>query len=384
MDAIALRHQFHRIAERSGVEFETRALIFRELEALSPTKILASKVGNHLLAEFFFSVDGPTVLLRADFDAVGIDETPQGDYYSIHKGFSHKCGHDGHTVILLEVARELKKNPFSKGRVLLLFQGAEETGVGAQQILDQHLLDEYSIDYVFALHNIPGEPLGTILCGKGSFSCSVVSCEIKLEGETSHAAEPQKAVSSLNAAIQITQTLLEDNCFDFQSPDCKVTTLVEMHIGSPNYGVTAGSGVVRLTIRARTDERLKKEQIRIENTVKQIVAKTPKLQYKIDWYEYFAANENDSEAVDIVFNAAKMCDFPTIEIQEPFRWGEDFGLFTQSYHGAMFGIGAGLDCAPLHHSNYDFSDALLEKGRDIFVHIIGAILGFDRKKNSNK
>lgn len=370
IDEVDLRHRFHQIAERSGAETKTRALIFCELSSYAPTRIIESQCGNHLIAEFDSGNSGRTILLRADFDAVGVAETDSLPYHSENPGVAHKCGHDGHTVILLSVARALHKNPINSGKVLLLFQAAEETGAGAQQVINEQLLANYSIDYAFALHNIPEQPLGTILCNEGSFSCSVISCEILLQGTTSHASEPLKAVSPLSAAMQITETLLADNCYDLSSKNCKITTLVELHVGTPDYGVTAGEGAIRLTLRARTDERLKQEMTRVESVVAEEVAKIQSLKSSINWLEYFAANENHPNAVNIVKSAAQNLQLQYIEKTEPYSWGEDFGLFTQKYVGAMFGVGAGVNCLPLHHPNYDFPDSLLRIGKDLFLMII--------------
>lgn len=370
IDEVDLRHRFHQIAERSGAETKTRALIFCELSSYAPTRIIESQCGNHLIAEFDSGNLGRTILLRADFDAVGVAETDSLPYHSENPGVAHKCGHDGHTVILLSVARALHKNPINSGKVLLLFQAAEETGAGAQQVINEQLLANYSIDYAFALHNIPEQPLGTILCNEGSFSCSVISCEILLQGTTSHASEPLKAVSPLSAAMQITETLLADNCYDLSSKNCKITTLVELHVGTPDYGVTAGEGAIRLTLRARTDERLKQEMKRVESVVAEEVAKIQNLKSSINWLEYFAANENHPNAVNIVKSAAQNLQLQYIEKTEPYSWGEDFGLFTQKYVGAMFGVGAGVNCLPLHHPNYDFPDSLLRIGKDLFLMII--------------
>lgn len=370
MAEVDLRHRFHRIAERSGAETKTRALILHELLACAPARIIESQRGNHLIAEFDSGKPGSTLLLRADFDAVGVAESDSLPYHSEMSGVSHKCGHDGHAVILLSVARALHENPLQTGKVLLLFQAAEETGAGAQQIVEEQLLADYPIDYVFALHNIPEVPLGTVLCNEGSFSCSVISCEILLNGATSHAAEPRKAVSPLQAAIEITQALLADNNYNLSSADCKITTLVELHVGTPDYGVAAGEGAIRLTLRTRNDERLKLEMARVERVVAEEVAKTATLQSAVRWLEYFAANENHPSAVEIVKNAAHKLQLPYIEKREPYSWGEDFGLFTQRYVGAMFGLGAGTDCPPLHHPNYDFPDSLLKIGKELFLAIV--------------
>ena len=141
MDCKEIRHRLHQIAETSNEEIQTSEYIRQQLEQYQPTKIVTFPNGHHLLAEYDFGVGGQTVLLRADMDAVRVNETLELPYKSEHEGVSHKCGHDGHSTIMLRVAEILHQQPLPKGRVLLLFQGAEETGEGAQQILESGILD---------------------------------------------------------------------------------------------------------------------------------------------------------------------------------------------------------------------------------------------------
>ena len=175
MDCKEIRHQLHRIAEASNEEVQTSAYIRQQLELLQPTKIVTFPKGHHLLAEYDFG-GGKTVLVRGDMDAVRVNETLNLPYKSETEGVSHKCGHDGHSTILLRLAEMLHEKPLPSGKVLLLFQGAEETGEGARQILDSRILDAYSIDCAYALHNIPAEPIGEIICKPITISAAGRPC----------------------------------------------------------------------------------------------------------------------------------------------------------------------------------------------------------------
>ena len=185
-----LRHQLHRLAESSGEEVRTQAFLLEQLRALSPADVATFSNSRSILAVFDGKEPGATLLFRGDFDAVRVEETIDVPYASETAGVAHKCGHDGHAAMLLGLARDLHQRPLMRGRVLLFFQAAEETGDGARQLLETGVLDRYTPDRVFALHNIPGEKLGTVLGKPGSFTCSVVSCEIVLKGRSAHAAEP--------------------------------------------------------------------------------------------------------------------------------------------------------------------------------------------------
>lgn len=369
MDCKEIRHQLHRMAESSNEETKTSAFIRHELERLAPTKILTFPKGNHLLAEFDFGDDGKTVLLRADMDAVRVNETLELPYKSETESVSHKCGHDGHSTIMLRVAEMLHEKPLPSGKVLLLFQGAEETGEGARQILDSGILDAYSIDRAYALHNIPAEKTGTIICKPGSFTCSVISCDIVLTGKTAHAAEPWNAVSPFAAAHRITDFVLSMNQRDVQRDDFCVATLIEFRVGSQAYGVAAGDGVLRFTIRTREDTHLQQIISEIESKAK-AEAVSDNLHCDIRWIEYFAASNNAEKAVESVKECADSLNFTYQEKPIPFFWGEDFGLFTQHYPGALFGLGSGTEQPPLHHPDFDFPDEIVETGAEMFYALV--------------
>lgn len=372
MDISALRHRLHQIAEPSNNEVHTSAFIRHQLEQFQPTRIVTFPKGHHLLADYDFGGDGKTVLLRADMDAVRVNETLKLPYTSENEGVSHKCGHDGHSTIMLRVAEMLHQQPLPKGRVLLLFQGAEETGEGARQILESGILDAYSIDCAYALHNIPAEPIGTIICKPRSFTCSVISCDIVLTGKTAHAAEPWNAVSPFPAAQRLTDFVLSLNQRDVQREDFCVATLIEFRVGSQAYGVAAGDGVLRFTIRTCEDAHLQQIISEIESKAKSEAA-SENLQCEIRWLEYFAASNNAEKAVVTIKECAENLNFTYQEKPIPFFWGEDFGLFTQHYSGALFGLGSGMAQPPLHHPDFDFPDEIVETGAKMFYGLAAAI-----------
>jgi len=363
-----IRRELHQHPELSGHEARTARFVEDKLQAFHPTKVIRHVGGHGLLVEYFFSEDGPTVLFRADMDAVAVQE-PDDIPHSQTPGVAHKCGHDGHTTILLRFARMLSERPLPKGRVLLLFQPAEENGSGSKAVLDTKVLDYYKIDKAFALHNIPGYPASAVLCKEDSFTCAVVSVSITLTGKTSHAAEPQKGISPIPATLNIVDELLRWNNTDIQSDDYFLSTIVEIHVGEEAYGVSAGNSIIRATLRAKTDKLLHQHAQQLKELVATECKRTPDLQHEMEWLEPFSANENDPQSVGMIKNAALRNNLPYIELQTPFSWGEDFGLFTQQYKGAIFGLGSGENCAPLHSPQYDFPDEVIETGATLFYTI---------------
>ena len=367
-DYRVLRHTLHQLAEPSGQERRTHQFIMDKMSQWPPTKLITFPDNNHILAVYDSGCAGRTLLLRGDFDAVRVDETLDLPYASTTPGVAHKCGHDGHTAILLGLAEMLATNPPSKGRVLLFFQAAEETGEGARQMLETKILEEYKPDRVFALHNIPGEELGTVICREGSFTCSVISCDIHLHGHTAHAAEPQKALCPYSAAKTITDSLLALNQYDMLRDDFRLVTLVEFRIGEPAYGVAAGHGVLRFTLRSKDDALLQQTKAEVERLVAEVCG-AARLGHEIAWKEYFAASNNHPDAVQVIRRAAAECGLPYKEKDTPFSWGEDFGLLTQHYDGALFGLGSGKDQPSLHHPHFDFPDELVPVGVRLFAQL---------------
>lgn len=353
-----LRKKFHQLAEPSGLEKGTASLICEELEKYNPYKIHTFDDSYSVLAEFHFSDDPRTVLIRGDIDAVNVKETLSLTYASFREDVSHKCGHDGHIVILLEVARELSEMHLPFGRVLLFFQAEEESGQGACKLLQQSILSQFDIVRIYGFHNIPGFPINSIICREESFTCSVISCDIAIEGRTAHAAEPENGISPIPAALELLESVAYFNQPDVEQEDYCLVTPIEVHLGEKAYGVAAGSGVIRLTIRTNKEKRLNVVRHSLEEIISHIESQTSGLRMSIDWLEHFVSVRNNPSAVAEIVSASKELGLQYMIKQTPFTWGEDFGFLTQKYSGAMFGIGAGESQPPLHHSTYDFPDEI--------------------------
>lgn len=364
-----IRELLHQHPELSGHEEYTSLTIRQILQTFSPHAIHSGIGGYGIIAEYNFSCDGPTLLFRADMDAVAVHEDLPLPYVSQCRGIAHKCGHDGHTAILLALAGMLHENPLSRGHILLLFQPAEETGQGAQAVLQDPFFRHNRVDYAFALHNLPGVPLNTIVCRTGSFTCAVISCTITLQGHTAHAAEPEKALSPTPALLEIWKTAESWDNNQPATEDYFRSTLIELHIGQKAYGVAAGSGLIRLTLRAAQQTTLDNRIHILENLVEKLTKNTG-LAARIEWLEAFTANNNDPHCTTFIREAATANRLNYVETDHPFAWGEDFGLFTQHYPGAMFGLGAGLSTPPLHSPEYDFPNEIIPAGASMFYKLI--------------
>ncbi|MEZ4919904.1 MAG: amidohydrolase [Saprospiraceae bacterium] len=371
-DLVSIRHFLHANPELSGQEEHTAQFILQHLKSCNPNRIQTGIGGHGLIAEFEGAGPGKTILFRADMDALPIQENHQFAHASRAKGVSHTCGHDGHTTVLLGLARCLQEQPLQNGKVVLLFQPAEETGMGAQQVLEDPE-SKLQADFAFAFHNLPGYPLGQIVLKDHSFTASVRSVCIRLEGITAHAGEPENGRNPALALAQIIQetSLLSNNQVD--RSDFTLITPVYIRMGEIAYGVSAGSGELHLTIRTWTERELQLLSDKIESIVRH-AADAYQLGYTLEWSQHFRANENHPEAMQFLREAVSRAGLESTDRQYPFKWGEDFGLFTQQFKGAMFGIGSGVDCPALHHPDYDFPDQIIPVGIKIFNTLISRIL----------
>ncbi len=308
-------------------------------------------------------------MFRSELDALPIQEINEFEYRSKTDGVSHKCGHDGHTTVLIGLAHKLSAQRPYMGKVILLFQPSEENGEGAEGVLQDDRFTALSPDLVFAFHNLPGYPLHQIVYKKGSFTSSVISLIVKFHGKTSHAGEPELGYNPASAISKFIESALGYSNNEMSRNDFCVVTPIHINMGEKAYGISAGYGEVHLTIRCWTETELDKVRMKIKENAEQI-AKQEGLTAIEEWLQHFNANQNSDATVDMVVKAAESNKISLNERAYPFKWGEDFGLFTQRYKGVMFGIGAGEHCPALHNPDYDFPDELLETGVNIFYSII--------------
>ena len=367
------RKKLHAHSEVSNKEFETAKAVLAFVSHFKPDQTIEKVGGNGLIIIYKGNLPGPSILIRCDMDALPIQEINTFSYKSKNKEVSHKCGHDGHMTIVAGLAEMLSKNTLKKGKVILLFQPAEETGEGALKVIADKKFSDLKPDYVFALHNLPGYKTNQIVLKEDVFNASVSSMIIKLRGKTAHAAEPE---NGLNPSVAIAEIIQEFNKRIVDNPlssHLKIITPIFSKIGSKAYGTSAGEGEIHFTIRTWT----KAEMDKLKQQLIEFVNKTAEhhhLQNSIEWVQDFQSNVNHPQAIDFVKQAAQLNEFDILEKQVPFKWGEDFGVFTQQYKGAMFGLGAGETTPSLHNPDYDFPDEISETGIKMFYSIINLIL----------
>lgn len=370
----AFRRQLHQHPELSGAEEQTALRVLEKLERLQPSQIFTGLGGHGVAAVFDSGRPGPTLLFRTELDALPIEEVNEFAYRSTNPGVSHKCGHDGHMAVMMGFAHYLQGHPPGKGRVLLLFQPAEEIGAGAQWMLDDPGFDALlPIDHAFAFHNLPGFPSGQIVCREGPFSAAVQSLIVRLHGKTAHAGEPENGTNpamAISEIIKASQTACQP---DRDKEGFAILTPVHINLGEVAYGVSAGYGEIHLTIRTWTEAEMEKLSQRLLDYIGR-VSKKYGLKAETEWTNIFRTNRNDPEMAALIEAAAEAEGFSYHTAPYAFKWGEDFGAFTQQYRGAMFGIGSGEGHPALHNPDYDFPDEIIPVGVRMYTRLCEAIL----------
>ncbi|MFC4740405.1 amidohydrolase [Flavobacterium ponti] len=372
-ELIQLRQELHKYPEVSGNEKETANRILLFLSKYPPTKMITNLGGEGILAIYKGKEDGKSILFRCELDALPIQEINSFDYKSIYEGVSHKCGHDGHMAILCGLAKTLHKNPLEKGTVMLLFQPAEEDGNGAKRVLNDSKFETIKPDFAFALHNLPDYKKHQIIVKENTFTCAVNSMIIQLKGKTSHAGEPENGINPALAIAEITTLFNSKINNDVASQKYCLITPIHINMGEKAYGVSAGYGEIHFTVRSNSNAQMKNIETELEETTKEIASKY-KLDLNIDWTQSFQANENNQEAVNFIRKSASKLSFDILEKEQPFTFGEDFGIFTQHFKGAMLGLGSGENTPSLHNPDYDFPDEIIETGIKLFHQITKEIL----------
>ncbi|WP_291735693.1 amidohydrolase [Leisingera sp. F5] len=369
-----LRHALHQIPEVSGVEEKTAAMVADYLRQFEPDQLLTGLGGHGIAAVYNGRADGPTVLIRCELDGLPIEELSDQPYRSTHQGRGHLCGHDGHMTMVAALAEDLSASRPAKGRAVLLFQPAEETGKGAPAVIADPAFQQIAPDYAFSLHNLPGLPVGQVALSASSANCASRGMRIRLAGKTSHAAAPQDGISPANAIAQLLSGLAGLGSGAELGPEFALVTLTHARLGEATFGIAPGYGEVWATLRTVTDARMEQLIAAATAHVEQACAAAG-LTFSIEFDDVFDACTNHPEAVAVLRAAAAAAGCPAQMQDVPQRWSEDFGQFGKQAKAAMFWLGSGVDQPQLHNPDYDFPDPAIPVGAGIFLHTVRSLLG---------
>lgn len=369
----ALRHDLHREPELSGEEGRTAHRMAAELSRLGADRLWSNIGGHGVAAEFRGRAPGPTVAIRCELDALPIAETIGHDHVSERPGKGHLCGHDGHMAMVLGVAERLAERRPDRGRAVLIFQPAEETGKGAAAIRADPRFAELAPDIVLSLHNLPGLPLGQVELCAGPANCASRGMRIRLAGKTSHASAPEDGLSPADAIARLMPALAALGPGGDPGPDYARVTLTHVRLGQATFGVAPGEGELWVTLRTVADARMRALVAAVSDLSEKTAAEFG-LGMEIAFDDIFEASSNHPEAVAALQSACAAEAVPCTLTDRPQVFSEDFGQFGKSARAAMFWLGAGEAHPRLHHPDYDFPDALIPVGVAVFDRAIRQLL----------
>jgi len=373
------RRHLHQYPELGFLEILTGQFVEQKLReiGLEPQTGIA-KTGLSVLIEG--DLPGPTIALRADMDALPIQEENDVIYRSLHHGRMHACGHDGHTAIALGTAYYLvaNRNRLS-GKVKIIFQPAEEGPGGAKPMIEQGVLKEPDVDVILGLHLSNNLPLGVVGVRSGPILGAADIFHIKIQGKGGHGALPHQTVDSVVVGAQIVnalQTIVSRNIDPIESA---VVTIGSFQAGSaPN--VIADEAKISGTVRYFNP----KYQNYFDKRIAAIVSGICQGQgasYELDYKKYYPPVINDPEITKIVSEIALdvVENEHSVVSQCQILWGEDMSFFLQEVQGCFFLLGSanqprGLDY-PHHHPRFDFDEASLSIGVEMFVRFIERYTG---------
>lgn len=372
---IQFRRDIHAHPELAYQEHRTAGQIEAALQALD-LEVQAGIGGTGIVASLSCGSSQRSIGLRADMDALPIQEETGLPYASRNAGVFHGCGHDGHVAMLLGAAQQLSRTRDIDGTVHFIFQPAEEGKGGARAMIEDGLFERFPCDRVFALHNWPGLPAGTVATRPGPIMAAADKFELTVEGRGGHAAMPHDTPDAVLAASDLVTQL--NTVVSRRIPPTATAVLSVTHIeGGSSHNVLPAK--VCLTGTVRTFDPAVQDQI--EASLRRIcegIATASGTRITVHYDRYYPATINETESAEAALSAA--ADLAkALRAPEPAFTSEDFGFMLQACAGAYIWLGQGRDDSeiPLHHPHYDFNDDVMATGIRLHLALARRHLALD-------
>lgn len=371
----ALRRDLHAHPEIAFKEVRTSDLVASELQRYG-LKVHRGLAKTGVVGVLHAGKGERMIGLRADMDALPLQEKNDFAHCSQHPGFMHACGHDGHTAMLLGAARYLAAQPDFDGWVAFIFQPAEESEGGAAVMLGDGLFEQFPVESVYGLHNWPGLPVGQIALIPGPVMAGTCSLEIRVRGQGCHAAMPHQGTDSILAGSQLVSALQSIVSRSLNPCDAAVVSVTQFHAGEA-WNILPEEAVLRGTLRSFKPEVQKTLEDRI-NSLCQGIAAASGTSISVRISQRYPATVNDQEATAFCRQLASSV-FGSEQVRTdlmPSMGAEDFAYMLQKKPGCYAWLGNGNVIGPqgeecsLHNPHYDFNDELLALGVSYWVELV--------------
>lgn len=366
------RMALHQIPEIGFHEFKTKAYLY---EQIKDSGGILHEIGETGLLLYFDNQQKETIAFRTDIDALPIKEETALPFASIHDGFMHACGHDGHMAMLLGLTEYLSLNkkelPYN---VVLIFQPSEEISGGAESVIQSGLLDHYQVQAIFGFHLWPGLPEGEIYSRPGAFMAQSSETDIIISGKSAHIASSESGIDSIEGAVGF---MKEVYAFEQALPKEWLHLVKFGQIkGGTIRNVLASEVIISGSIRSYSQQ--------IQNEIKtQLSILAEKFQKKSNVSIHFRYNDGYPAVINDphLYSALKRSE-KLHELEQPVLQAEDFGVYTQKYPCVFFFLGIGNTPA-LHDAQFDFNMSVLEKGVAWYKTILNTngLVSISRKKD---
>ena len=368
-DMKAWRRHIHQNPELMFDCHQTAAFVAARLREFGVDEIHEGIATSGVVGIIRGQGDGPAIGLRADMDALPIQEATGAEYASTVPGKMHACGHDGHTTMLLGAARYLAETRNFRGSVALIFQPAEEGGGGAEVMVQEGILDRFGIAEVYALHNAAGLPVGHFVAGLGPIMAAADSFHIDIKGKGGHGAYPQSTADPVIAAVNMVAAIQSIVSRNHDPVAELVISVTQIHAGSAD-NIIPETAYLNGTVRS-FDKKVQAMAVRQLETVVAGIAAAHGVAADFR-YEYgYPPTVNDSDRATFAASVAREVSGDSAvnlgEIRE--MWSEDFSYMLEKRPGAYLNIGNG-DSAKVHHPAFDFNDEASAFGASFFARLV--------------
>ena len=373
-DVTAWRRDIHAHPELQFDVHRTAALVAEKLREFGVDEVVTGigRTGVVGVIRGRKTGSGRAIGLRADMDALPIQEVLDHPYKSKNAGIMHACGHDGHTAMLLGAARYLAETRNFDGTAVVIFQPAEEGGGGGREMVEEGMMERFSIDEVYGMHNAPGIPAGSFAIRSGSMMAAADMFVIDIEGIGGHAARPQRCIDTTLVGAHIMtalQSVVSRNVDPIEAAVVSVTTFKAgdaFNVIPQTARLTGTARTLSAAVRDQLEERM--TQV-VEHTARAFGAKAT-----LDYQRHYPVLSNHVRETEFAASVARQVVGDRVDVNTPqVMGGEDFAFMLEARPGAFIYIGQG-DGPYVHHPEYDFNDEIIPVGCSYWAKLVETAL----------